>query len=75
MHGIPPASLWAEAPPKPVGFASVRVQSRGKVETRIKRENGIGGRTGAKQRMHHNGENPGWESRNKMYLDRIQSVS
>lgn len=52
------------------GFSHV-----GKVETRIKRENGIGGRTGAKQRMHHNGENPGWESRNKMYLDPIQSVS
>ena len=75
MHRIPPASLWAEAPPKLVGFASVWIQSHGKVEMLIKRENWTGGRTGAKWRMHHNGEKPGWKSRNKMYLDRIQSVS
>ena len=69
MHRIPPASLWAEAPPKLVGFASVWIQSHRKVEMLIKRENWTGGRTGAKWRMHHNGEKPGWKSRNKMYLD------
>lgn len=74
IHRVPLASLWWKPYLSWWVFLCISSVTQKSWNNYKKREGYWGGR-GAKRRMHHNWEKPGWKSRNKMYLDQIQCMS